>query len=105
MAEEQSERERLRAEQEAEREAERELNARMHRYFGVAATVMVVIALVVAMARMKAMFGVSPLQALGLGATGLPWVLLILGAGVAFSFGPILVGRMIDSIRAKKAGR
>lgn len=104
MAEKERDRQQRQAEEQAEREAERELNARMHRIFGIAATVMVVVALVVAVGRMRAMFGVSAFEALGLGASGLPWVLLILGAGVAISFGPILVGRIIDSIR-KKPGR
>lgn len=76
------ERERLELE-----EQERKLRAKLHRYMGTLAAVLGVVAAIVALARMETMFGVSPWEALGIGSTGMPWVILILGLGVLFSMG------------------
>jgi len=92
-----------------QKERERKLNARVHRQLGMTATILVVIAAVVALARMRKMFQVSPWEALGLGASGMPWVLLILGLGVAFSLGTtrIMAGaaHIFDWVKGKKAGQ
>lgn len=90
-------------------EAERELSARMHKYFGWLSTVLVLVAVVVALSRMRAMFGVSPWEALGIGSTGLPWVLLILGLGVVFSMGTtrlmLFLEWVVKRIKGNRAGR
>lgn len=71
----------------AETEAERALRARVHRHLGWVATLLVLVAIAVALGRMRTMFGVSPWEALGIGATTLPWIIGILVLGVVFSLG------------------
>lgn len=98
-----------RTHQDEELEAERELRVRVHRHMGMTAAVLALVAVVVALSRMKVMFGVSAWEALGIGSTTLPWLLLILGAGVAFSLGTTRLMLGIEwitkRIARKKAGR
>lgn len=100
--------ERQLSELEEELRAEKELNARMHRWFGTSAAVLGLVAIIVALSRMRAMFGISPLEALGIGSTTLPWLLLIVAIGVAFSMGTtrLLAGAewIIKKLTGKKAG-
>lgn len=108
MAEEQTRQERRRQEL-AELEAERELKARVHRHMGMTAAILAIVAVIVALSRMQAMFGISAWEALGIGSTTLPWLLLILGAGVAFSMGTtrLMTGLewVVRKLTGKKAGR
>lgn len=100
MPEDQSEQEQI--------ERDRQLNARAHRVLGMTATILVVLAILVALARMRTMFQVSPWEALGLGASGMPWVLAIIGLGVVFSLGTTrimgAVAWVVNRVRGKKAG-
>ncbi len=100
MPEDQSEQEQI--------ERDRQLNARAHRVLGTTATILVVLAILVALARMRTMFQVSPWEALGLGASGMPWVLAIIGLGVVFSLGTTrimgVVAWVVNRVRGKKAG-
>lgn len=90
-------------------EEERQLRAWMHRMFGVAATVLVLVAIGVAIWRMDAMFGqtfgISTGEALGIGATTIPWVLLILGLGVLFSMGTTRIAMGIEWVFKRIAGK
>lgn len=108
MVDRQTERDRRREELE-ELEAERELKARVHRHMGMTAAVLAIGAVIVALARMKTMFGISAWEALGIGSTTLPWLLLILGAGVVFSMGTtrLMTGIewVVRKVTGKKAGR
>jgi hypothetical protein len=74
-------------EEQLELEAERKLKSRVHRHMGTTAAVLGIVATVVALARMRSMFGISPWEALGIGAGAMPWVLLILVAIVVLSMG------------------
>jgi hypothetical protein len=83
-----------RAALEVELQEERELRARVHRHLGMLATILVFVAIGVALYRIPAMFGplfgekgISPWEALGIGATAIPWVLGIFALGVIFSLG------------------
>ncbi len=93
--------------------AERELRARVHRHMGWLATVLVLIAIVVALWRLNTWiqelgWGYSLWEAMGIGATTVPWVLLILGLGVVFSLGTsrLMLGieKLAELVRRKKAG-
>lgn len=90
-------------------ERQRKLNARAHRQLGMTATLLVVLAVVVALARMRTMFAVSPWEALGLGASGMPWILAILALGVVFSLGTSrimgAVAWVIARVRGKRDGQ
>lgn len=92
-----------------ESEAERALRARVHRHMGMTAAILAIGAVIVALARMRTMFGVSPWEALGIGTTTLPWLLLILGAGVVFSLGTtrLMFGieKLLTLLKGKKAGK
>lgn len=87
-------------------QAEREVSSRVHRHMGMTATVLVLLAVVVALARMRTMFGISPWEALGIGSSALPWILLIIGLGVFFSLGTtrIMFGieRLVGLFRGRK---
>lgn len=97
-----------------ELEAERELRAKVHRWLGTLAAVLVVVAIGVALTRMRATTshlvpeGYSPWEALGIGATTIPWVLLIVLLGVIFSMGTtrlmMLLHWIVDKVKGKKAG-
>lgn len=71
----------------AERERQRQLNARVHKHMGMTAAILGLGAAAVALVRLPAAFGISAWEGLRIGATGLPWVLLVLGLGVLFSLG------------------
>lgn len=88
---------------------ERELHARAHKHMGMAAAILGLVAVFVALARMRAIFGVSPWEALRLGASAMPWVLLILGLGVLFSLGAsrMMLGLewLVKRITGRQVGR
>jgi hypothetical protein len=74
-------------EEQLELEAERKLKSRVHRHMGMTAAVLGIVATFVALARMRSMFGISPWEALGIGAGAMPWVVAILVAIVLLSMG------------------
>jgi hypothetical protein len=89
-------------------EAVKELNARVHRHMGMTAAVLGLIATGVALWRLSAVMGVSPLEALG-GAMPLFTIcLVILGLGVVFSLGTSRVAwgieKLVEWARKKQAG-
>lgn len=86
-------------------EAEREVSARVHRHMGMTATILVLLAVVVALARMRTMFGISPWEALGIGSSALPWILGIIGLGVFFSLGTTRIMMGIDWVVRLMRGR
>jgi hypothetical protein len=86
----------------AQLEAEAKLKAAVHRQLGMIATLLVLVAIGVALWRMEAMFGVSAWYALGLGGRAFPWVLLILGLGALFGFSFSWVGLMVDWLAARR---
>jgi hypothetical protein len=95
---------------EAELEEERKLRARVHRWFGVAATVLVVLAIVVAVWRLNVTLGQSGLG-LGFGESlggailwGLPWVVGIILVGVLFSMGTTRIMLLLDKFYRKILG-
>ncbi len=98
-----------RREEQEELEAERVLKARVHRHMGMTAAVLAVGAVIVALARMKTMFGISAWEALGIGSSTLPWLLGILVAAVVLSMGTtrLMTGveRVVRKLTGKKAGR
>lgn len=79
---------------ERELAAEAAMRARMHRYMGLTATILVLIAVWVALARMEETFGVSPLNALGQGLQVMPFILLILGGGMLAAMLPMIITRL-----------
>ncbi len=95
---------------EAELEEERKLRARVHRWFGVAATVLVVLAIIVAVWRLNVTLQQSGLG-LGFGASlgnaiawGLPWVIGIILVGVLFSMGTTRIMGLLDKFYRKILG-
>lgn len=101
----------------AELEEERILRAKVHRWLGVLATVLVLVAIGVAIWALdrslkQSGLGYSLWESLGFGFSALPWVLLILGLGVVFSLGTtrtlLLLERAVNAIKHmvgnKKAG-
>lgn len=83
-------------------EEERALRARVHRWFGVAATVLVILAVVVAVWRLNVTLKQSGLG-LGFGESlwgailwGLPWVIGIIVVGVVFSMGTTRIMLLLD---------
>lgn len=78
--------------EEQELEEERALRARMHRWLGMLAALLVVVAIAVAVWRLNATLqqsglGISLWDSLGIGMSTLPWVVLIIVLGIVFSLG------------------
>jgi uncharacterized membrane protein YidH (DUF202 family) len=94
-----------RAELMAELEWEREMRAKVHRHLGWVATLLVVVAIGVALSRMQAMFGVTAWEALKIGVPAFKWVLLIFGLGILFSMGTTRILMGIEWIIGKIVGR
>ena len=103
--------------QQAELEEERRVRAQVHRWLGTLATVLVVVAIGVAVWTLdrslkQSGLGISLWESLGMGFSALPWVLLIIGLGVVFSLGTtrtmLLLERVVQAVRKtlskKKAG-
>jgi len=101
----------------AELEEERLLRAKVHRWLGVLATVLVLVAVGVAIGTLDRSLKASGLgyslwESLGFGFSALPWVLLILGLGVVFSLGTTRTLQLLErgvhaikrSFTKKKAG-
>lgn len=84
---------------ERELAAEAAMRAQMHRYMGFTATILVLIAVWVALARMEETFGVSPLSALGEGLQVMPFILLILGGGMLAAMLPMIITRLSNRKR------
>lgn len=82
--------------------AEAKLKAAVHRQLGMIATLLVLVAIGVALWRMETMFGVSPLYALSLGSGAFTWVLLILGVGALFGFSFSWIGLIADWNAARR---
>lgn len=82
--------------------AEAKLKAAVHRQLGMIATLLVFVAIGVALWRMETMFGVSAWQALKLGGGAFPWVLLILGVGALFGFSFSWIGLIVDWNAARR---
>jgi hypothetical protein len=94
----------------AEQELQRKLQARLHAQLGKLATVLVLIAVGVAIWRLdtslkESGLGYSLWESLGSGASAMPAVLLILGLGVIFSLGTtrimLLAEKLYHRIRGK----
>jgi len=84
--------------------AEKAAKARFHRVTGTLATVLVLVAVVVALWRMQTIFGVSAWEALGIGATTLPWIVGVLLLAVVFSMGTTRAMLVVEAIY-KRLGR
>lgn len=106
---EQSERIRLTPEErellKAQLAAEAKLKAAVHRQLGMIATLLVLVAVGVALWRMEAMFGVSAWEALGLGGGAFLWVLVILGLGAVFGFATSWIGLIGNWMAARRLRR
>lgn len=82
-------------------EAEAKLRAAVHRQLGMIATLLVFVAIGVALWRLE-VNGISAWGALKLGGGAFPWVLLILGLGALFGFAFSWVGLVADWRAARK---
>ncbi len=78
--------------------AEKKARAIFHRVLGTLATVLVLVAVVVALWRMQTIFGVSAWQALGIGATAIPWIVGVLLLGVVFSMGTTRAMLLVEAV-------
>ncbi|HLO02288.1 MAG TPA: hypothetical protein VK191_04165 [Symbiobacteriaceae bacterium] len=87
---------------EAQLAAEAKLKAAVHRQLGMIATLLVFVAIGVALWRMQTMFGVSAWYALSLGSGAFSWVLLILGVGAVFGFSFSWIGLVADWNAARR---
>ncbi|HWI53040.1 MAG TPA: hypothetical protein VNT01_12950 [Symbiobacteriaceae bacterium] len=97
----------------AELEAERRMRAQVHRWMGMSAALLTIVAVGVAIYRLNvslaqngAELGISMGESMKDMFAALPWVLLIIAVGVVFSMGTsrIMVGleRLWNLIRGKK---
>lgn len=97
----------------AELEAERRMRAQVHRWMGMSAALLTVVAVGVAIYRLNvtlaqagADVGISMGESMGIMFGALPWVLLIIALGVAFSMGTtrIMLGleKLWNLVRGKK---
>lgn|GEM_PF-3343554 len=88
-------------------EAVKRMNARVHKHMGMTAAVLGLIAAGVALWRLSAVLGVSPLEALGGAMPLFLLCLIILAIGALFSFGTsrvaFAVERLVKRLQ-KKAG-
>jgi FtsH-binding integral membrane protein len=91
-----------------ETEEERRVRAQVHRWMGMAATILTVVAVGVAIYRLNATqaeVGMPVGEAMRLMLSGLPWVLAIIALGVLFSLGTtrLMMGleRVVRWVRRK----
>jgi hypothetical protein len=96
--------------QQAELEAEKELRAKMHRWLGMLAAVLVVVAIGVAIWRLNATLkqsglGMSLGESLGIGMSSLPWILLVILLGVLFSLGTTRIMMGLDWLARRVLGK
>jgi hypothetical protein len=99
--------------QEAEERAREEaiiraINNKVHRHMGMSAAILGLIAMIVALIRIPAMFGVSVGETFGILGMWVPLLLVIVGLGVLFSLGTtrlMLSGEwLLRKLTGKKAG-
>ncbi|MDB4894084.1 MAG: hypothetical protein JWN15_346 [Firmicutes bacterium] len=81
------ERDRLDAQLQQRLQWEKELNARVHKHMGMSAAVLGLVATIVALIRIPAMFGVSVGQTFGILGMWIPVVFVILAVGALASVG------------------
>jgi hypothetical protein len=96
--------------QQAELEEEKALRAKMHRWLGMLALLLVVVAIIVAIWRLNVSLkqsglGISLGESLGIGMSSLPWILVIIGLGVIFSLGTTRVMLGLDRLVRWVSGR
>lgn len=103
------ERERLDAQLPKQLAWEKELNARVHKHMGMSAAILGLIAMIVALVRIPAMFGISVGQTFGILGMWIPLLLGILAVGALASVGTTRLVRGVEWIvnlfRGKKASK
>jgi len=93
-----------------ELEAERATRAMVHRLMGMGAALLTVVAVIIAYWRLAATLGGSGLemsfgQAVGIGLSALPWVILVILVGVLFSLGTTRVMLGLEWVWKKIRGK